>query len=1061
MMRDGVSKESLDAAIGFTLSDEQWDIVSAPLEPAVVVAGAGSGKTTAMSARVAWLVASGYVDAGGVLGLTFTTKAAASLLGQVRKSLRTMVEAGIMTASDDADEPSGEPIVQTYHSFAARLLTDHGVRLGREPGSIVLTDGARQQLAYRVVCRTSLPLEQFGSSAVTLTSELLALDDQCSELDVSPHELMAFDERLLDGLVPFEPLQVNAVKVREAARMRRVLAELILEWRAEKQRRDVIDFSDQTRLAGELVRRFPEVMTAIRERTAVVLLDEYQDTSLAQRHLLQSIFADGHPVTAVGDPCQGIYAWRGASVDNIESFPCHFPIARGQERLPAPRYTLSANRRSGPEILAVANELSVDLRHLHAGVGELRSGGPDQRPSRVRCGLFETSEEERSWVADEVHRIGSSEGTWGSIAILAATGRELGEVDVALRARGVPTQVHGAAGLLRQPVVVDARCMLEILHDPIANPSLVRILAGPRWQIGVRDLAALGARATVLAGGGHRAVTDGVADALDEAVAGADPVEAISLSDAVLDPGDPSCYSSAAYERLAQFAEEVRQLRRHVGEPVLELVMRLARVTGLEIECTLAGPEQQVAWSTFLDLAAEFTDLDGSSSLGAFLSRLSDAERFDVDLSVDVIRTTDAVQLMTIHKSKGLEFPHVFIPAVAKGAFPGGTGRREWPTSASCVPWPVREDCDPVLESFPHPVEGPRDKHYKAYREVLRARQDSDDQRLAYVAVTRAEKSLVVTGHWWGPTQTKPRGPDRYLSGVREACLDGAGEVIVWAPQPQSEVNPSPRAAGESWPWPAASLNESTRRAAAEAVIAGIGAGRAGALSPVAGLSAADEGLLAQWDLDAGLLLEEARAARTPVLHVPLPASLAASTLMRSLRDPKGLAEDLVRPMPRQPAPAARRGTAFHAWVETRYGQQSLLDPDDLPGAADEDIASDAALEELKVAFERSAFSDRVPVAVEQPFAIVLGGRVVRGRIDAVFESNGTFDVIDWKTGSDRSIDPVQLAIYALAWSQVRGVPLNLIDAGFLMVATGELLRPESWRAALAELTTWSVPPAG
>ena len=131
-----------------------------------------------------------------------------------------------------------------------------------------------------------------------------------------------------------------------------------------------------------------------------------------------------------------------------------------------------------------------------------------------------------------------------------------------------------------------------------------------------------------LAGGGHRAVTADVVDALDEAVAGADASEAISLTDAVLDLGDLTDYSQQAVERLTAFATELRALRRHVGEPVSELVLRVGRVTGLDVECAMAGPDQQRAWSTFLDLAAEFTDLEGRSSLGAFLARLADAERF-------------------------------------------------------------------------------------------------------------------------------------------------------------------------------------------------------------------------------------------------------------------------------------------------------------------------------------------------------------------------------------------------------------------------------------------------
>lgn len=1040
-----IAKDTLDIALGFAVSAEQWQVISAPMEPAVVVAGAGSGKTTAMAARVAWLVASGHAEPGAILGLTFTNKAAGSLLAGIRASLRAL---GCDTAQ------GVEPVVQTYNGFAARILREHGIRLGREPESTILVDGARHQLAYRVVCRSDLPLDQFGKSPASLTTELLHLDDQCSELDVDPAALMAYDDELLTGLQAHEPLQVSVGRMRDAARLRRVLAELVLQWRQEKHRRDVVDFTDQTRLALQVIREFPVVAHQVREQSGVVLLDEYQDTSLAQRLLLQGIFGDGHPVNAVGDPCQGIYGWRGASVDNIESFPKHFPVQADEPPVPSRRYQLSVNRRSGKDILDVANEVFTDLRAQHDGVLELVPGRQDAGPGAVECGLFETADDERAWIVERIRALGKA--AWGATAVLASTGKELAEIDAALRAIGIPTQFHGAAGLLRQPVVVDLRSMLEVVHDPVANPELIRLLAGPRWRIGVRDLAALGARAVALAGGGHRAVTSDVADALDEAVAGADPTEAISLSDAVLDPGDRSAYSTEGFERLQSFAVELRALRRHAGEPVVDLVLRVARVTGLDVECMLAGPQQQRAWGTFLDLAAEFTDLEGRSWIGAFLARLDDAERFDVDLPVDLVLQSDAVQLMTIHKAKGLEFEHVLIPAVAKGAFPGGRARGEWITSASAVPWPVRADAPPLLRAFPDLREVPRDKHMKAYRELLSAVQEADDQRLAYVAMTRARSTLVVTGHWWGPSQAKPRGPEPYLQLVRDACLKGVGTVVAWAPEPEEESNPWMSGPAGAVPWPRGSSTQvvacaaAVRQAmAAPSILPGM---------PHPGLSPAEEAMVAGWDRDARLLLDQLRRDRAEVVSVPLPNSVSASTLLRSLRDPEGLALDLARPMPLAPSPQARRGTAFHAWVETRFGQQSLLDPSDLPGAADEDIDSDEELAALKAAFERSAFASRTPAAVEQPFAILVAGRVVRGRIDAVFESNGRYDVIDWKTGSAAGIDPGQLAIYALAWSQLRGVPLADIDAGFWMVATDEVIRPAQWREVLDALVSSADP---
>jgi len=191
------SRPDLDRALGFELSDQQWEVVSAPLEPAVVVAGAGTGKTTSMAARVAWLVASGYVRADTVLGLTFTNKAAAGLLGSMRSSLSRLEAAGLIDPEREAehqgvddDEGTGEPQVLTYNAFAKRIIDEHGVRLGREPNSLLITDGARHQLAYRVVCRTTLPLAAFGKSPINLTGEVLALDDQLADHAMSPRELI-------------------------------------------------------------------------------------------------------------------------------------------------------------------------------------------------------------------------------------------------------------------------------------------------------------------------------------------------------------------------------------------------------------------------------------------------------------------------------------------------------------------------------------------------------------------------------------------------------------------------------------------------------------------------------------------------------------------------------------------------------------------------------------------------------------------------------------------------------------------------------------------------------
>jgi DNA helicase II / ATP-dependent DNA helicase PcrA len=220
--------------------------------------------------------------------------------------------------------------------------------------------------------------------------------------------------------------------------------------------------------------------------------------------------------------------------------------------------------------------------------------------------------------------------------------------------------------------------------------------------------------------------------------------------------------------------------------------------------------------------------------------------------------------------------------------------------------------------------------------------------------------------------------------------------------------------------------------------------------SPEALLDPAAAREAARWRVEADMLLaERERQARgVGPVEVALPAHLSVSQLVVLHRDPQALARALRRPMPSRPDPYARRGTAFHSWLEQRFGAARLLDVDELPGAADEDAAPDDALAELQERFLASAWAERTPVDVEVPFATVIGGVVVRGRMDAVFaEPGGRFDVVDWKTGrrpagADERAAAVQLAAYRLAWAELAGVPVERVRAAFHYVREGETVRP-------------------
>jgi ATP-dependent DNA helicase UvrD/PcrA len=190
------------------------------------------------------------------------------------------------------------------------------------------------------------------------------------------------------------------------------------------------------------------------------------------------------------------------------------------------------------------------------------------------------------------------------------------------------------------------------------------------------------------------------------------------------------------------------------------------------------------------------------------------------------------------------------------------------------------------------------------------------------------------------------------------------------------------------------------------------------------------------------------------------------SSLVTMAADPDRLAQQIRRPMPRPPVPQARRGTAFHRWLERRFGQQRLIDPADLLGAADDpaDDPDDADLALLRERFEAGQWGNRWPVDVEVPFETLVAGRTVRGRIDAVFADpvSGDYDVVDWKTGeppasaADLRAASVQLAAYRIAWARLAGMPLDRVRAGFYYVRHDQTLRPadlldETGLAALVE----------
>ena len=362
------STDDVARVLGIDFDVQQCEAIKADLKPGVVIAGAGSGKTAVMTARVVYLVANKLVRPEEVLGLTFTNLATGELQGRVREALTALWDSqrdedGRSRNAESQSELTdvGEPTVLTYHAFAGQLIREFGVRIGIEPESLLLSDVRRQQLAMRMLRDTQVSFDGITMAVSTALKSVLKLDDAMSDYAVKPADLIEFDRALAERLKPFEDHAATA-SVYETALKRIVLTQLVQEFRQLKKDTDCLDYADMTRLSLEIFRSQPDLVSQMRERFKVILLDEYQDTSTAQRMLMETLFSDGHALNAVGDALQSIYVFRGANPQNIDFFPQHFAV----ENTPAPVFPLPVTQRNGENIVAVANMLTDDLRSADA-----------------------------------------------------------------------------------------------------------------------------------------------------------------------------------------------------------------------------------------------------------------------------------------------------------------------------------------------------------------------------------------------------------------------------------------------------------------------------------------------------------------------------------------------------------------------------------------------------------------------------------------------------------------------------------------------------------------------
>ncbi|MCL2803289.1 MAG: ATP-dependent helicase [Micrococcales bacterium] len=1028
-------------------TDDQARVIEAPLEPVLVVAGAGSGKTATMALRVAYLVANHLVEPGNILGLTFTRKAAGELAERISSYLARLNFEGV-----DA------PNVSTYNSYAASLMRDHALRLGFDPEAELLTEGGAWRLAMEVV--EAWPCKEPELAASTLAGRVLSLAAECVGNLTTPAQARQAVEAMAAHFAS-RPRGVNPksgrmkglddpVKAAGANLAKRVdLFELVENLIELKKQRGFVSYIDQEAIALELVQKRPEIGHGERQRFTTVLLDEYQDSSAIQIKLLSQLYR-GHPVMAVGDPNQSIYGWRGASAEGLAGFGRSFA---DQAEADTTTLTLGMAWRSDRAILDVANAVAKPLRQVSPVKLPILDPKKGASQGQVTAAYFDTDQAEALGIAEYLAREWRDKPKVGSrprtAAVLCRKRDFFGPVVEALKKAGLEYEVVGTGGLIALPEVQDVLAALRAAHQPDHGEALMRLAAGARYALGLRDLSALGAIA-------KRSTRQQVALADGPRLEG--PDSQISIIDVLdsLDAKQAVAFSKSGWRRLRSLAGALRRIRQAGQLPLAEQVVGAERALGLDIDLmSRRGPTGRVHVEQLVQLAHQFAGSYGGSAVD-FLDWLDEEAAQDRGLEPGQVNVNDqAVQVMTIHAAKGLEWDLVVVCGLSETQFPVVAPNRDgqrrdsayFGAGTGALPWSLRLD-SASLPSFGYQsCQDTVELNQEYARFVAKAGEHRlrEERRLAYVAVTRPRSRLLLTGSYFGGSRKDPLPPSIFLN---ELVEEGLVSQDQWAAEP-GEGDKALRAEGRSELWPPVPPSEGAEGVHRAAVVTAAGRVRA-AMELVGGeidqseltgrLSAMDGALASQAAL---LLREQSRGKAEATLHAPRHFTVTA--LDSWLQDPMAYAQQIRRPMPQPPQASANVGTLFHQqveallWAGSGQGELGLEEAAD-SGSDDPDSRRVAKLvEKFKQSKWVNPSSGLKLVATEHDLAVRLSGTVLRGRVDAIFEDQtGHLVVVDWKTGSENRSHLDQLRRYRAMLALHQDVDPSTIRAVAHYAGTGK-----------------------
>jgi DNA helicase-2/ATP-dependent DNA helicase PcrA len=656
----------------FPLNAEQRRAVEHGAGPLLVVAGAGTGKTRVITERIRTLLDSDASLAGeNILGLTFTDKAAGEMKHRVVKA---------------AGERAEGVWLSTFHSFCLEKILkaananiqalediDHRILLRRNIADLGL-------VLFKRLAEPAEFLKDFQTFFSRCQDELVTPDDYQRYVE----DLRAKHEKRKKTLEPDELAiaEEEVAKQEELARVYRVSERLLRE-------RNLYTFGAQLVQSVHLLQSDAELLGRLRKQYRYILVDEFQDTNIAQLEMLWLLAADSRNILAVGDDDQAIYRFRGASFGSFTIFLERFCGARAA--LPAAAaakaiVSLSENYRSTKRILRVAGEMiSHNEKSPLLPPKNLTTENPDGQ--KIRVVEFAAFEEEAHWVAAEIERLHEAGAPWRSFAVLYRKHAHRAELVPALRGRGIPFVIRKAS-ILDNTLVRDLLAWLRLIAVPADNVACARVLAAPYWGIGPRELVRLSERADK---NHRRPLWDELEASHREAPFNREGV------------------------RLTEFVElfsQLRQLARSAtaGSLLAELITNLG-VAPVASETDKQHLERLVSFVKDWERKSE------GKQLRNFIEYLRYFDELDGDVQIEEEWAGDAVQLMTVHAAKGLEFPHVFILRLSKNDFPSGARRPK----------------------FEFPPDLMKEEQPKGDFQI------QEERRLFYVALTRAQRRLTLS----------------------------------------------------------------------------------------------------------------------------------------------------------------------------------------------------------------------------------------------------------------------------------------------------------------------------